>query len=47
MEARIGGRGSPMGDDASYNQPIMGATKMFEMLCLLEDCRASRRRLGR
>jgi len=36
-----------MGDDASYNQPIVGATMMFEMLCLLADCRPSRRRFGR
>jgi len=36
-----------MGNDAGYNQPIAGATMMFEMLCLLADCRASRRHLGR
>ncbi|MGO8869106.1 MAG: hypothetical protein ACLQME_21665 [Alphaproteobacteria bacterium] len=47
VEARNGGRGSPMGNDASYNQPIVGATMMFEMLCLLADSRASERRLGR
>jgi len=36
-----------MGNDASHNQPIVGATMMFEMPCLPADCPASRRRLGR
>jgi hypothetical protein len=36
-----------MGNDASYNQPIVGATMMFETPCLRADGRAGQRRLGR